>query len=75
MFVIRYTYYKFNSDNSDYVGFGVYGSLIFNYHDINLLSMKPLEILAIQCAWEMDLDFEFSKEGMDLLLKYNPILK
>ncbi len=75
MYIIRYTYYKFNEDNSDEIGIGVVGSKTFALFETNLLKMNSLEILATHCAWELNLDHLTPNKGMELLLKHNKNLK
>jgi hypothetical protein len=77
IYLIRYTYKKRNEDESDEVGIGLVGSVTFSLFGLeSALTLKPIELLAIHCNWELEKkDYKNIKRGIELLKKYNKDLE
>lgn len=73
IYLIKYTYKKHNEDGSDDVGIGLVGSVTFSLFGLdNMLKLKPIELLAIHCNWELEKEnYQDIKSGIELLKKYN----
>lgn len=73
IFLIKYTYKNRNDDGSDETGIGLVGSVTFSLFGLeNMLSLKPIELLAIHCNWELEKEnYKDIKSGLELLKKYN----
>lgn len=77
IYLIKYTYKNYNEDGSDKTGIGLVGSVTFSFFSINnILKLKPLEVLAIHCNWELKKEkYEDIKSGIAILKKYNKDIK
>lgn len=77
IYLIRYIYKNHKADGADEVGIGLVGSVTFSLFGLeNMLTLKPLELLAIHCNWEFEKEnYQDIKSGLDLLKKYNKDLE
>jgi hypothetical protein len=75
LYLIKYTYTKFNDDESDEVGIGMVGSVTFSLFGLeNILKKTPEEIYAIHCNWELeDEDYENVEKGLKRLRSKNTL--
>jgi hypothetical protein len=73
IYLIKYTYKNHKEDGSDEVGIGLVGSVTFSLFGLeNILTLKPIELLAIHCNWELEKDdYQNIKGGIELLKKHN----
>lgn len=73
LYLISYTYKNHKEDGSDDVGIGLVGSVTFSLFGLeNMLTLKPIELLAIHCNWELEKEnYQDIKSGMELLKKHN----
>lgn len=77
IYLIKYRYVNYNLDGTDEVGIGLVGSITFSLIGLeNILKLKPIELLALHCNWELHKDnFQDIKSGLELLRKYNKDLE
>lgn len=73
IYLIKYTYKNHKEDGSDDVGIGLVGSVTFSLFGLeNMLTLKPIELLAIHCNWELEKEnYKDIKSGIELLKKHN----
>ncbi|MBT1695978.1 hypothetical protein KK083_03760 [Fulvivirgaceae bacterium PWU4] len=73
IYLIKYTYKNHKEDGSDDVGIGLVGSVTFSLFGLqNMLTLKPVELLAIHCNWELEKEnYQDIKSGIALLKKHN----
>jgi hypothetical protein len=73
IYLIKYTYKGRNEDGSDEVGIGLVGSVTFSLFGLeNMLQLKPIELLAVHCAWELEHEkYQNPAVGLALLKKHN----
>lgn len=77
LYIIKYVYKNYNDDNTDETGVGMVGSITFSLFEVdNIDKLKPAEIYAIYCNWELEKkNYEDIKSGLNLLRKYNKDFK
>lgn len=77
IYLVKYLYKNHKDDGSDQQGIGLVGSVTFSlFGPDDMLTLKPIEVLALHCNWELEKkNYKDIKSGVALLKKHNKDLE